>query len=110
MARMDEKQRRRRFRFGLISLFALVATVGILASLWNPFRRYPSRSNLHLVKTGMTASEVVELVGEPDTFLADSGLWIHAYKTDRRGVWLIGFRDDKVAMSSQIRQGPVAPP
>jgi hypothetical protein len=43
MARMDEKPRRH-YRFGLISLFVLIAVVGALACFWNPFPM-PSKSN-----------------------------------------------------------------
>jgi hypothetical protein len=61
---MDEKPRRP-FRFGLISLFALVALVGVLACIWNPFPK-PSKSNINRIKFGMTEAEVAKLVGKPD--------------------------------------------
>jgi hypothetical protein len=60
MARMDEKPRRRWFRFRLISLFALVAVGPIF---WNPFPKL-SKSNIHRIKFGMTEAEVADLVGK----------------------------------------------
>jgi len=63
MARMNEKPRR--FRFGLIGLFAVVAAVGVLVNLWNPFPK-PSKSNINQIRFGMTETEVAQLVGKPD--------------------------------------------
>jgi hypothetical protein len=50
---MDEKPRR--FRFRLIALFALIAALGVLATLWNPFPK-PSRSNFGQINFGTQSS------------------------------------------------------
>jgi hypothetical protein len=65
MADMTDQPRRRRCRFGLISLFVLVAVVGILACFWNPFPE-PRKSNINRIKFGMTEADVAKLVGKPD--------------------------------------------
>jgi hypothetical protein len=64
---MDEKPRRR-FRFGLISLFVLIAAVGVVACFWNPFPKpkKPNKLNVYLIEEGMTEAEVKALVGQPD--------------------------------------------
>jgi hypothetical protein len=96
MARMDEKPRRRWFRFRLISLFTLVAAVGVLACFWSPFPK-PSKSNLVLISVGMTESEVAGLIGNPDTITTDDGRLIHRYLVRGYGEeWMIVYADGKV--------------
>jgi hypothetical protein len=95
-----------RFRFGLISLLALVAVAGVVAILWNPFDRGPSISNIPLVKTGMTIDEVAELVGEPNYIGTLNGFRIHLYQDDHNQQWLIGFNSGKVSASEHVNGSP----
>jgi hypothetical protein len=105
---MDEKPHRRRFRFGLISLFVLVVAVGILAKLWNPFR--PKRENLHLVKPGMTVAEVAALVGSPDKAHSHNDaatgrigvLITHVFQVNPNEAWLVQFIDGQVVGSDHF--------
>jgi hypothetical protein len=69
MANMNDKPRR--FRFGLIALFALVAALGVLACFWNPFKQPPSRAHLRLIENGMTIAQVTSIVGPPDYSAVD---------------------------------------
>jgi hypothetical protein len=102
---MDEKPRR--FRFGLLAIFTLIAAAGVVASFWNPFDRPPSLNNIPLVKTGMTIDEVAELVGEPDYVGTLNATLVHLYETsDTHQQWLIGFVNGKVVGVEQ----PVAEP
>jgi hypothetical protein len=105
MARMDEKPRHR-FRFGLISLFALIAAVGILACFWNPFHK-PSTANFGLIEVGMTVAEVEDLVGEPHTGTIDTAReWLfYGYQVNSGEEWFILFVNGQVAKKS--RQIPV---
>jgi hypothetical protein len=76
---MMNDQPRRRFRFGLISLLALVAVVGVVACFWNPFPN-SSRSNFDKIEAGMTIAEVATLVGPPDRIREDeSRILRHIY-------------------------------
>jgi hypothetical protein len=95
---MDEKPYRRRFRFGLICAFVLVAAVGVLACFWNPFHK-PNISNLSLIQVGMTEAQVARLLGEPDSVQATSGGMTHVYHTENGEPWLIDYENDRVLFS-----------
>ena len=98
---MDEKPRR--FRFGLIALFALIAAVGVLACFWNPFHK-PNISNFGLIEVGMTEGHVRELVGKPDRAVIRDGLLIHGYTLGgylQEGV--IWYSNGRVVESEQYR-------
>jgi hypothetical protein len=99
---MDEKPCRR-FRFGLIGLFALVAAIGVLACFWNPLVQ-PDRSNLGKVKLGMTEADVAELVGEPDGAETIKGVLIQWYHVADRDGWVISFKDGLVNFAGSPRE------
>jgi len=116
IARMDENQRRRQFRFGLVSLFALVAAIGVLACFWNPIPN-PSRNNFHLIKHGMTIADVTTLVGPPDTAHCDAatgriGLTVHEFEiTPGKTAYFVYYLDGKVTdVNFAIGPGPKYPP
>jgi hypothetical protein len=108
---MDEKHVRQRFSFGLTSLFALAAAVGLLACFWNPLPN-PSRSNLGLIEVGMTVAEVEELVGNPDDGTIDlaRGRLIYGYQVINGEKWFIVFDDGKVARDQHIVRTPITAP
>jgi hypothetical protein len=88
---MDEKQRR--FRFGLISLFALVAAVGVLAFFWNPFPK-PNKSNIEQVELGMSERDVAKLIGPADSTSTamqrphdESAPTVHTYLISAKEQW-----------------------
>jgi hypothetical protein len=91
---MDQKPQRR-FRFGLIALFALIAAVGVLVSLWNPFPK-PSRSNFGLIEEGMTEADVAVLVGKPDRVEKDNLRLAHLYELGVGEAWLVFYQDGRV--------------
>jgi hypothetical protein len=103
MARMDEKPRRSRFRFGILALFALIAALGILATLWNPLVR-PDRSNLGRIKLGMTEADVAELVGEPDGVETVKGILIQWYRVQDPDGWVVSFKDGLVNFTGSPRE------
>jgi hypothetical protein len=63
--RMDEKPRRRWFRYRLSALFAATALVAICLGVWQPWNPKPSIENRSLIVTGMKGREVIRLLGEP---------------------------------------------
>jgi hypothetical protein len=99
---MNEELPRRRFRFGLISLFLLVAAVGVLACFWNPLVQ-PDKSNLGKIKTGMTEADVAALVGEPDSAETVKGVLIQWYQVADRDGWVISFKDGLVNFTGSPR-------
>jgi hypothetical protein len=106
---MNEKPRR--FRFGLITLFALIAAAGVLACFWNPFPK-PSQSNLSLIEVGMTVDEVAELVGEPDKAETDNanGRLAQVYWMTRGEAWIVVFVNGKVTACDQFWVSAAYPP
>jgi hypothetical protein len=93
---MHEKPRR--FRFGLISLFALIAAVGVAASIWNPLAK-PTRSNIRQVRFGMPQRDVAELIGLPDLTrvpVTENVPSIHTYGISAAEYWDIAFLDGRV--------------
>jgi hypothetical protein len=99
---MREKPRHR-FRFGLISLFALIAAIGVVACFWNPLVQ-PDKSNLGKIKIGMTEADVAELVGEPDGAETVRGVLIQWYHVADRDGWVISFKDGLVNFTGSPRE------
>ena len=96
---MDDQPRRRRFRFGLISPFALIAAVGVLACFWNPFPK-SSLSNRDLIKVGMVEADVLALIGQPDRIeiekdTADARA-AHVYEMAPSEFWIVVYADGRV--------------
>jgi hypothetical protein len=107
---MDEKPSRRRFRFGLLALFALLAAAGVVATLWNPFPK-PSKTKLSSIEIGMTEADVARLVGNPDEAVTDSaGRLLHVYSFAYGEGWIVAFVDGKVTACDQFFHSPVTPP
>jgi hypothetical protein len=87
----------RRFRFGLIALFVLIAAVGVFVSLWNPFPQ-PSRTNVDKIELGMTEDDVAELIGKPDKVVTNNedGRMAHLYDLGNGEAWVVFFKDGRV--------------
>src|SRR5688500_7284916 len=96
---MGDQPRHRRFRFGLLSLFVLVAAVGVLACFWNPFAQPASGSNFERVKLGMTETEVTELIGKPDEVETFRDLTQTRYQLTAEDVWVVAYKDGQVYQS-----------
>jgi hypothetical protein len=111
MARMYEKPSR--FRFGLISLFPLIAAAGVVACFWNPFdRQSAGGSNFELVKLGMTETEVTELIGKPDEVDTYADMTNTRYHPTAENFWIVTYKDGRVYQSLPHRKSsasPVAP-
>jgi hypothetical protein len=88
--------KRFRFRFGLHGLFALIAAVAVLASLWNPLIQPRTRSNLQRVRRGMTQAEVVKLVGDPDTVNVFRGVMSTRYQLTAEETWIVSYIEERV--------------
>jgi hypothetical protein len=86
-----------RFRFGLMALFAVIAAVGVLVSLWNPFPK-PSRTNVDKIELGMTEDDVAELIGQPDRVVTNNedGRVAYVYDLGNGEAWLVVFEDGRV--------------
>jgi hypothetical protein len=89
-------ENRWQFRFGLVALFALVAAIGVLASIWNPFIQPSSTPSLSDVKIGMSGAEVSELIGKPDTVEEILGVTITRYQVTGDEVWMVAYKDGRV--------------
>jgi hypothetical protein len=107
MARMDEKPRR--FRFGLIALFALIAAAGVLVSLWNPLVQPTSAPSLSDVKIGMTETEVAELVGKPDEVDTYADMTNTRYHLTAEDFWMVTYKNGRVCQS-RLHRKRIAPP
>jgi len=65
--RVDEKPKRRWFRFGLTGLFAVTAMVAVALAIVQPWKSKVSIENRRLIVAGMSSEQVFELLGRPDT-------------------------------------------
>jgi len=79
-----------------MALFALIAALAVLVSLWNPFPK-PSRTNVYKIKLGMTKDDVAELVGQPGRVVDKAnGVLAHAYDLGNGEAFGIFYKDGRV--------------
>jgi hypothetical protein len=84
MACMDEKPRRRWFRFSLRTLFVVVTLAALCLWIVRLFER-PSIPNLAAVETGMTPEQVHGIMGQPLLWHGSLYRWTEEYHWPHAG-------------------------
>jgi hypothetical protein len=103
---MDEKPRRRWFRFSLVGLFALIALSAGLMRLWNPFAQIePTWNNLEKLEPGMTVNEAQALVGKPLNIRGLRNQQFHVYRPDDI-TWVLIYVNGQFVASRKIGKPP----